>query len=186
MMHTYTKKQGWIEVLCGCMYSGKSEELIARLRKAKIGKRKIQIFNSSLDTRYGEGQVSSHNKSNLQSVCVEKAEDILKLVDPGTQVVGIDEGNFFDKGLVDVCEELAKQGKRVIVAGLDLDYMGKPFESMAMLLPKAEYLTKKLAVCNKCGSPACRTQRMVKSKTRILVGAAGMYEARCRKCFKPK
>ncbi|WP_424245273.1 thymidine kinase [Elusimicrobium posterum] len=184
-MHTYTKKQGWIEVLCGCMYSGKSDELLKILRKAKIAKQKIQIFNSEIDTRYNENTVTSHDKYSMESTPVKNASEILKLVKPSTQIVAIDEGNFFDKTLVDVCEELANKGKRVIVAGLDLDYSGKPFESMMPLMAKAEFVTKKLAVCNKCGSPASRTQRIVKNKTRILVGAKGMYEARCRKCFKP-
>ncbi|ACC98572.1 Thymidine kinase [Elusimicrobium minutum Pei191] len=184
-MYTYTKKQGRIEVICGCMFSGKSEELINRLRKAKIAKQKIQVFNSSLDKRYACNAIASHNKTKLESEHVNTASEILKLVKPSTTVVAVDEGNFFDKTLVDVCETLAQKGKRVIVSGVDLDYTGKPFEAMALLMAKAEFVTKNLAVCTKCGSPASRTQRIAKAKSRILVGAQGVYEARCRKCFKP-
>lgn len=182
-MNDYTKKQGRIEVICGCMFSGKSEELISRARRAAYSKKKIQIFNPSIDTRYGENSVSSHNKNRLQSASVKHAREILKLVKPSTHVVAVDEANFFGAELAEVCAKLAESGKRVIVAGLDLDYKAKPFESIAALLPHAEYVTKTMAACNKCGSPACRTKRMVKTKGRIVLGKEGDYEARCRKCF---
>ena len=182
-MDAYTTKQGWIEVLCGCMFSGKSEELIERLKRAKIARRKVQIFNSSLDTRYGKAQIISHAKTSMKSAPVRNAKEILKKVKPDTQVVGIDEANLFDATLPEVCEQLARRGVRVIVAGVDLDYTGKPFEVVAQLMVRAEFVTKKLAVCTKCGSPASRSKRIIKNKSRVLVGAAGVYEARCRKCF---
>ena len=182
-MDSYTNKQGWVEVLCGCMFSGKSAELIERLKRAKIARRKVQVFNSALDTRYGRAQITSHDKLSMKSASVKTAREILKKIKPDTQVVGIDEANLFDAALPDVCDELARRGARVIVSGVDLDYTGKPFEVVAQLMARAEFVTKKLAVCTKCGSPASRSKRIIKNKSRVLVGAEGMYEARCRKCF---
>ena len=178
------KKQGWIEVICGCMFSGKTEELIRRVRTALIAKQKVQLFNSKLDTRYGLGSIISHNQNKVDALCVKHSSEILSLVEKDTQVVAIDEINFFDKETVSVCEKLANAGKRVIVAGLDTDYRADPFEVTAALLAKAEYVTKNLAVCTKCGNPASFTQRMTKDTKRIVVGTTDAYQARCRRCYK--
>ena len=178
------KKQGWIEVICGCMFSGKTEELIRRVRTALIAKQKVQLFNSKLDTRYGIGSIISHNQNKVDAACVKSSAEILPLVEKDTQVIAIDEVNFFDKGIVAVCEKLANMGKRVIVAGLDTDYRAEPFEVTAALLAKAEYVTKNLAVCTKCGNPASFTQRMTKDTKRIVVGTTDAYQARCRRCYK--
>ena len=178
------KKQGWIEVICGCMFSGKTEELIRRVRTALIAKQKVQLFNSKLDTRYGLGSIISHNQNKVDALCVKHSSEILSLVEKDTQVVAIDEINFFDKEIVSVCEKLANAGKRVIVAGLDTDYRAVPFEVTAALLAKAEYVTKNLAVCTKCGNPASFTQRMTKDTKRIVVGTTDAYQARCRRCYK--
>lgn len=175
---------GWIEVICGSMFSGKTEELIRRLRRAQIAKQKVAIFKPGIDTRYSDSHLVSHNKQKILSKSVKKAEDILKLAGD-CQVLGIDEAQFFDEKLVDVCKKLADAGKRVIVAGLDKDYRGKPFEPMPQLLCEAEYITKTLAICMKCGNPANYTQRITKSTERILLGATDIYEARCRNCFEP-
>ena len=181
------KKQGWIEVICGCMFSGKTEELIRRVRTALIAKQKVQLFNSKLDTRYGIGSIISHNQNKVDAACVKSSAEILPLVEKDTQVIAIDEVNFFDKFIVEVCEKLANSGKRVIVAGLDTDYRAEPFEVTAALLAKAEYVTKNLAVCTKCGNPASFTQRMTKDTKRIVVGTTDAYQARCRRCYrKPK
>ncbi|MBQ8033234.1 MAG: thymidine kinase [Elusimicrobiaceae bacterium] len=177
-------KQGWIEVICGCMFSGKTEELIRRVRTALIAKQKVQLFNSSIDTRYGINSITSHNQNKVAALCVKNSSEILPLVEKNTHVVAIDEVNFFDKGIVDVCEELARRGKRVIVAGLDTDYRAEPFEVTAALLAKAEFVTKNLAVCTKCGNPASFTQRLSKDKKRIVVGTTDAYQARCRRCFR--
>lgn len=177
-------KQGWIEVICGCMFSGKTEELIRRVRTALIAKQKVQLFNSSIDTRYGIDSIISHNQNKVAALCVKNSSEILPLVEKNTHVVAIDEINFFDKGIVDVCEELARRGKRVIVAGLDTDYRAEPFEVTAALLAKAEFVTKNLAVCTKCGNPASFTQRISKDKKRIVVGTTDAYQARCRRCYR--
>ena len=177
--------QGWIEVIVGSMFSGKSEELIRRLRRAQIARQRVQIFKPALDTRYGDDHIVSHSDMRIASRAVGTSRDLLETVDPDTEVVGIDEGQFFDADLPAVCSALADQGKRVIVAGLDQDYLGKPFEPMPQLLAIAEYITKTLAVCMVCGSPANHTQRLVPSGDRVLLGAQGVYEARCRKCFDP-
>ena len=177
-------RQGWIEVICGCMFSGKTEELIRRVRTALIAKQKVQLFNSKIDTRYGLDSITSHNQTKVAALCVKSPGEILPLVEKDTQVVAIDEINFFDKGIVDVCTTLANNGKRVIVAGLDLDYRAEPFEVTAALLAKAEYITKNQAVCTRCGNPASFTQRISKDKKRIVVGTTDAYQARCRRCFK--
>ncbi|MBO8151408.1 MAG: thymidine kinase [Candidatus Neomarinimicrobiota bacterium] len=178
------KKVGWIEVICGSMFSGKTEELIRRLRRALIAKQRVAIFKPRIDSRYSNNHIVSHNKQMIPSISVEKPIEILKLA-KDAQVLGIDEAQFFDESLVDICKELACQGKRVIVAGLDKDYRGKPFEPMPQLLCEAEYITKTLAICVKCGNPANYTQRIVKSKELVLLGATEVYEARCRACFEP-
>jgi thymidine kinase len=176
---------GWIEVIVGSMFSGKSEELIRRLRRAQIAKRKVQVFKPHIDHRYGDGHIASHSDMRLPSDSLERSADLLAQVHDDTEVVGIDEGQFFDADLPAVCNTLADRGKRVIVAGLDQDYLGRPFEPMPQLLAMAEYITKTLAICMVCGEPANRTQRLVKSQARVLVGATGAYEARCRACFDP-
>ena len=178
------KKQGWIEVICGCMFSGKTEELIRRVRIALIAKQKVQLFNSKIDTRYGIDSITSHNQNKVAATCVKNSSEILAAVEKDTPVVAIDEINFFDKGIIEVCDKLAKQGKRVIAAGLDTDYRAEPFEVTAALLAKAEYVTKNLAVCTKCGNPASFTQRISKDKKRIVVGTTDAYQARCRRCYK--
>ena len=177
---------GWIEVVVGSMFSGKSEELIRRLRRAQIAKRKVQIFKPRIDGRYSAGHITSHSAMQIEAENVSSSRELLDKVRPDTEVVGIDEGQFFDPELPAVCTTLADQGKRVIVAGLDQDYLGKPFEPMPQLLAIAEYITKTLAICMVCGAPANHTQRLVASNQRVLVGASGTYEARCRHCFDPR
>jgi len=180
-----TRHTGWIEVIVGSMFSGKSEELIRRLRRAQIAKQRVQIFKPKFDNRFGEDEIVSHSAMRMSSGNVVSSEDLLKEVAEDTEVVGIDEGQFFDADLPAVCDTLASRGTRVIVAGLDQDYLGKPFEPMPQLLAIAEYITKTLAICMVCGNPANHTQRLVASSDRLLLGAQGMYEARCRACFDP-
>ena len=177
--------QGWIEVIVGSMFSGKSEELIRRLRRAQIARQKVQIFKPALDTRYADDHIVSHGEMRIASASVDGSRQLLECVTPDTEVVGIDEGQFFDAGLPAACAVLADRGMRVIVAGLDQDYLGKPFEPMPQLLAIAEYITKTHAICMVCGNPANHTQRLVASGDRVLVGAHGLYEARCRRCFDP-
>ena len=176
---------GWVEVVCGPMFSGKSEELIRRLRRAMIARRRVQVFKPSLDVRYSQNEIVSHADARMKSEVVEDAGQILLLTDPRTQVIGIDEANFLGPGLVEVTQRLADSGKQVIVAGLDTDYMGRPFAPIPDLLCLAESITKTLAICMRCGNPAKHTQRLVESDDLIVVGASGMYEARCRRCFEP-
>ena len=176
---------GWIEVIAGSMFSGKSEELIRRLRRAKIARQKVQVFKPQIDSRYSEHHIVSHSEMRHESSVVRTAAEIRDLIEPDTEVIGIDEGQFFDNELVAVVNELARRGLRVIIAGLDQDYTGKPFEPMPNLLAIAEYITKTHAICMKCGQPANYSQRTVESEERVAVGAADMYEARCRRCFVP-
>ena len=176
---------GWIEVVCGSMFSGKSEELIRRLRRAQIAKRKVQIFKPVIDNRYSDTHITSHSAMQIHADNVSSARELLEKVLPETEVVGIDEGQFFDASLVEVADRLANQGRRVIVAGLDQDYRGRPFEPMPQLLAIAEYVDKTLAICMQCGAPANRSQRLVAAQDRVVVGGADQYEARCRKCFDP-
>lgn len=183
-IHDSPKNVGWIEVIAGCMFSGKTEELIRRIRRAQIARQNVAIFKPKIDSRYSTDHIVSHSEARLLSTVVENSNQILEIA-KDAQVVGIDEGQFFDGGIVDVAEQLANQGKRVIVAGLDQDYRGKPFEPMPQLLAVAEYITKTLAICMVCGNPADRTQRTTASSERVLVGAKDSYEARCRKCFEP-
>ena len=178
-------KPGWIEVIVGSMFSGKSEELIRRLRRAQIAKQKVQIFKAAIDTRYSHDQIVSHSDMKIPSETVRTSAELLERVHADSEVIGIDEGQFFDAELPATCIKLALAGKRVIVAGLDQDYLGKPFEPMPQMLAVAEYITKTLAICMVCGGPASHTQRLVASKERVLVGASGTYEARCRHCFDP-
>ena len=180
-----TPHGGWIEVIVGSMFSGKSEELIRRLRRAQIARQRVQIFKPAVDTRYAEDHIVSHSELRIPSEQAASARELMNQVDRATEVVGIDEGQFFDAELPAVCTELAMRGVRVIVAGLDQDYLGKPFEPMPQLLAIAEYITKTRAICMVCGNPANHTQRLVASTDRVLLGASGTYEARCRRCFDP-
>ena len=176
---------GWIEVICGSMFSGKTEELIRRLRRAQIARQRVQIFKPKIDERYSQDHLVSHSEMRLKSEAVSSADEILQKIDWRAEVIGVDEAQFFDAKLVQVCNQLADLGKRVVVAGLDKDYLGKPFEPMPQLMAIAEYIEKTLAICMKCGNPANYTQRLVDSSDRVLVGATGTYEARCRRCFEP-
>jgi thymidine kinase len=180
-----TARPGWIEVITGSMFSGKSEELIRRVRRAQIARQKVQLFKPRVDERYSENEIVSHSDMKMPSQVVGGAQEILDLVGSDTEVVGIDEGQFFDASLVTVAEALANRGVRVIVAGLDQDFRGVPFEPMPQLLAVAEYVDKTLAVCVRCGAPANRSQRLVAAADRVVVGGAGQYEARCRRCFDP-
>jgi thymidine kinase len=176
---------GWIEAICGPMFSGKTEELIRRLRRAIIGRKRVQVFKPALDNRYSETDIVSHADTRISGESVNSGEDILSRLDWQTEVIGIDEANFFGMPLVEVATRLADDGKRVIVAGLDTDFMGRPFPPMPDLLALAESITKTLAICMRCGNPAKHTQRLIESGELIVVGAAGSYEARCRRCFEP-
>jgi thymidine kinase len=182
---TRTNGTGWVEVIVGSMFSGKSEELIRRLNRARIARQKVQVFKPTIDARYSIEEIASHSGQTHLSRPVTTSEELRRQIEPETQVVGIDEGQFFDAGLIAVVNELADSGKRVIVAGLDQDYTGKPFEPMPQLLSIAEFITKTHAICVKCGSTANYSQRTVESEARVEVGASDKYEARCRKCFVP-
>ena len=176
---------GWVEVIAGSMFSGKSEELIRRLRRARIARQKVQVFKPELDSRFSDNHIVSHSEMRHESANSRSAAEILTKIDPDTEVVGIDEGQFFDNDLVQVANELARRGVRVIIAGLDQDYTGKPWEPMPQLLAIAEYITKTHAICMKCGQPANYSQRTFESEERVAVGASDKYEARCRRCFVP-
>lgn len=175
---------GWIEVICGTMFSGKTEELIRRLRRAQIAKMSTTIFKPLVDTRYSNTQIVSHNQMKMDSRLVESSLEILPL-SQGSKVVGIDEAQFFDDNLLPICKELASNEVRVIVAGLDTDYRGLPFGPMPELMCEADYLDKLRAICVKCGNPATYTQRSTKDSEQILIGETDIYEARCRNCFEP-
>ena len=184
-MHLMPKDTGWIEVVTGCMFSGKTEELIRRLRLAQYAKQKVVVFKPKLDARYSKTHVVSHRDSRLEAHVIQTATEIPRLAEDA-QVIGVDEAQFFDNDLVGICEALANGGKRVVVAGLDLDYRGRPFEPIPQLLAVAEYITKNLAICMVCGNPADRSQRLVNRESRILIGSGDMYEARCRRCYVPE
>lgn len=174
-----------IEVICGSMFSGKSEELIRRLRRAQIARQQVQIFKPRIDDRFDSDHIVSHNQQKLPSTRVSSSSELYASVLPETDVVGIDEAQFFDHELVQVCQRLADEGHRVIVAGLDKDYRGLPFEPIPEMLAVAEYITKTLAICMQCGQPANFSQRLTKSTERVVVGSGDVYEARCRRCFEP-
>lgn len=176
---------GWIEVVCGPMFSGKSEELIRRLRRAEIARQRVQIFKPAIDQRYSEDHIVSHSDLKIRSVSVANAAELETQLDWRTEVIGIDEAQFLGMPLVDLVIRLADIGKRVLIAGLDTDYLGRPFHPIPELLAIADEITKTLAICMQCGNPAKHTQRLVNKEGLVVVGAAGMYEARCRRCFEP-
>ena len=176
------KKRGWIEVICGSMFSGKTEELIRRLNRARIAKQKVEIFKPAIDTRYHEEDVVSHNANSIRSTPIQFAQD-LALLASGSDVVGIDEAQFFDEALTEICTKLADSGVRVIVAGLDMDYRGQPFGPMPALMAVAEYVTKVHAICMNCGEIASHSFRKISSSDHVLLGQTESYEARCRPCF---
>ena len=176
---------GWIEVIAGSMFSGKSEELIRRLNRARIARQKVQVFKPGIDDRYSFEEIASHSGQKHVSVPVSTTAEMMSRIQTETEVVGIDEAQFFDSGIIDAVNELAVGGKRVIIAGLDQDYTGKPFDPMPQLLSIAEFITKTHAICVKCGATANYSQRTVESDARVEVGAADKYEARCRRCFVP-
>jgi thymidine kinase len=179
---------GWIELICGSMFSGKTEELIRRVKRAQIARQKVQVFKPSLDTRYAQEKVSSHSGVHLSATPVQEAREILTLVAPDTSVVAIDEAQFFDWRIADVCNTLADEGKRVIVAGLDMDFRGEPFGPVPLLMAQAEMVDKLQAICVVCGAPASRSQRLINGQPAsyddpvIMVAAREVYEARCRHC----
>lgn len=180
----HTRTTGWIEVVCGSMFSGKTEELIRRLKRARFARQSVEIYKPAVDSRYSVAEVISHDENSIPSEVVDSAGQILLMVGRA-DVVGIDEAQFFDEDLVDVCQTLARDGRRVIVAGLDQDYMGRPFEPIPQIMAIAEYVTKLHAVCVVCGSPANHSQRIVADRSRVLLGATDVYEPRCRDCFDP-
>jgi thymidine kinase len=182
--HLMPRDIGWIEVITGCMFSGKTEELIKRLRRAQYARQPVVVFKPGIDNRYSDDSVGSHSGQRMRSFQVERADQILPLVGDA-MVVGIDEAQFFDQELVRVADALANAGKRVIVAGLDLDYLGRPFEPIPELLAVAEYIQKNLAICVVCGNPADRSQRIINRGARVLVGETNAYEARCRLHWDP-
>jgi thymidine kinase len=177
--------RGWVEVICGPMFSGKSEELIRRMTRFQIARVPVQTFKPVIDSRYATDEVVSHSSLSVAAQPVGSSQELLHNVEERTQVVGIDEAQFFDDGLVDVVEMLAATGKRVIVAGLDLDYLGRPFEPIPTLITRAEYVTKALAVCHRCGGAGMFTQRVIESDELVVLGAQDAYEARCRRCYSP-
>ncbi|VAW00099.1 Thymidine kinase [hydrothermal vent metagenome] len=177
--------QGWIEVIAGPMFSGKSEELIRRVTRYHLARVPTQTFKPALDTRYAVAEVVSHSRLSTQATPVGDSAELLRTVEDRTVIIGIDEGQFFDDGLVEVAEMLAGAGKNLIIAGLDLDYLGRPFEPIPSLMLRAEYVTKSLAVCHRCGGAGLFTQRVVQSDDLVVLGATDAYEARCRRCYDP-
>jgi len=178
------KNSGWIEVICGPMFSGKTEELIRRLVRSQIAQQKVTIFKPTLDDRYSEDYIVSHNKRKIKTLTVRKASDIEKY-SQDANVIGIDEAQFFDLSLVNICKKLADDGKRIVIAGLEKDFQAIPFGPMPQLLVDAEYVTKVNAICIRCGNPANFSQRISDEKNQVVIGEIDKYEARCRKCFKP-
>jgi thymidine kinase len=176
---------GWIEVVCGPMFSGKSEELIRRLRRAEIARQRVQIFKPVIDQRYSSDHIVSHDDSRIHSDSAATAAEVAAKLDVRTEVIGIDEAQFLGEGIVELVVRWADMGKRIVIAGLDTDYLGRPFHPMPELLAVADEIIKTLAICMQCGNPAKHTQRLIASEDLIVVGAEGMYEARCRRCFEP-
>ena len=180
----YNNEQfGWIEVICGSMFSGKTEELIRRIKRAKIANQKIKVFKPIIDSR-SKNFIESHDESKLECIEVKSSNEILKKID-NCDVIAIDEAQFFDDQIVSVCNKIANNGIRVIIAGLDSDYRGLPFGSMPEIMCEADYLDKLTAICVKCGNPASCTQRITKEKDQVIIGETDIYEARCRNCFNP-
>ncbi|HEY3390044.1 MAG TPA: thymidine kinase [Prolixibacteraceae bacterium] len=177
-----SRKRGWIEVIAGSMFSGKTEELIRRLRRAEIARQKVEIFKPSIDIRYSSTDVVSHDENTIRSTAVDNSATILLLAG-NVDVVGIDEAQFFDIGLIDVCNKLADMGIRVIVAGLDMDFRGKPFGPMPGLMASAEYVTKVHAICMRCGNLAHFSHRLSDAEKLVVLGEKGAYEPLCRECF---
>jgi thymidine kinase len=176
---------GWIEAICGPMFSGKTEELIRRLKQSRIAGKQVQVFHPSIDNRFSVSEIVTHANLRMESEPVDSAEDLLHRVVWRTQVIGVDEANFFGQALVPAASRLAEAGKQVMIAGLDLDYLGRPFPPMPDLLALADSISKMTAICTRCGAPAQHTQRLVESEELIFVGAVDSYEARCRRCFEP-
>ena len=183
-MHHVPRDTGWIEVITGCMFSGKTEELIRRLNRARYARQKVVIFKPRIDVRYAPDSVVSHSKQELQAIALDDPADMIENA-VGVDVIGIDEAQFFGPALVPVVERLANEGKRVVVAGLDQDFLGRPFDPMPHIMAVAEYVTKNLAICMRCGNPADRSQRLVRREATVVVGGSEAYEARCRRCFDP-
>lgn len=181
-MNIINQKTGWIELICGSMFSGKTEELIRRIRRAEYAKQKVLVFKPAMDDRYDENNIVSHSNMQAPSIPINEASEIYAHLQEDTQIIAIDEAQFFDESIVGICNDLADQGYRVIVAGLDQDYKGSPFGSIPQLMAIAEYVTKNLAICMICGNPANRTQRTIHKDGQILVGSTEAYEARCRNC----
>ncbi|MFH0881649.1 MAG: thymidine kinase [bacterium] len=184
MLNVVERGHGWVEVICGCMFSGKTEELIRRLRRARIARQVAVVFKPAIDNRYDTEDVVSHSDQRIPSIPVKNARDIEEMVG-NAQVIGIDEAQFIEGDLPTVVRRLANIGKRVVIAGLDTDYRGVPFEPIPQLMCEAEFVTKLTAVCHKCGAPAHRTQRISGGSERVLVGGEAIYEARCRRCWEP-
>ncbi|MCB0521374.1 MAG: thymidine kinase [Lewinellaceae bacterium] len=180
--HFKGQRSGWIEVICGSMFSGKTEELIRRLKRAKIANQKVEIFKPKLDTRYAETKVVSHDANSILAIPIESSKKLMELTD-SISVVGIDEAQFFDEDLPDVCQSLALRGKRVIIAGLDMDYKGRPFGPMPQLLAVAEYITKVHAICQHCGNLATHSYRLAADEKTVVLGEKDLYEPRCRTCY---
>lgn len=180
--HFKGQRSGWIEVICGSMFSGKTEELIRRLKRAKIANQKVEIFKPKIDTRYDKNEVVSHDANSILSIPVDHSNKLLQLSD-GVGVVGVDEAQFFDEGIVRVCQQLAMRGTRVIVAGLDMDFRGEPFGPIPGLLAVAEYITKVHAICQHCGNLATHSYRLSEDEATVILGEKDRYEARCRTCY---
>lgn len=185
-MQSHGRPTGWIEVICGPMFSGKTEELIRRVKLSLIAKQRVQVFKPQIDDRYASEYIISHSEQKVVCTPVKNSRDILDLVKDNTRIVGLDEAQFFDEGIIDVCQKLANRGMRIIAAGLDQDFMGKPFGKIPELLAIAESVSKQSAVCMVCGGPATKTQRLICSNEQIVVGSGEAYEARCRVCHDPE
>lgn len=187
-MYATIQGTGWIEVICGSMFSGKSEELIRRVKRARIAKQRVVALKPAIDIRFSSNDVVSHDGDKIECISVRSAEQAKRVIPENVQVVAIDEVQFFDDGIVDLCSKLADRGVRVILAGLDCDFRGEPFGVMPQLLARAEFVSKLQAICVKCGNPATRTQRMIDGSPasyhdpQVLIGASEVYEARCRRC----
>lgn len=177
--------RGGIEVICGCMFSGKTEELLRRIRRAELARLPVQLFKHAIDTRYTDGHVESHSSMRLPAIGAMTVAEIREKLNPQAWIIGIDEAQFYEPGIVDFVVDLANRGRRIIIAGLDTDFRGKPFGPMPQLMAVADDVTKIQAVCMVCGSPATCTQRTTNSQDLVVVGATDSYEARCRQCFRP-